>query len=382
MSNILTNLGGLSFEIFLQEYWQKKPLLIRNAFPEFEELLSPDELAGLALEEEIESRIVLEDGKDGPWEMRNGPFTDKDFAKLPDTKWTLLVQAVDQWLPQAKELMQQFHFLPSWRLDDLMVSYAPDGGSVGPHFDYYDVFLIQGHGKRRWQVGDKATDDSPRLEGAALKILSDFKATDEWILEPGDMLYLPSQYSHNGVALGDCMTYSVGFRAPSNAEIIDDLAAEVISHCKDHDRYTDSELDSKLSSSEIPQVAIDQVKNMLSQALLDDELIKNWFGRYMTTRKYPELDLKDSDDTSKWRKHLAQGGILERHTASRFAFIRKNDSAELYIDGEATPAELAFSELLCSTALLDLTTLSSFTTNEANCDLLDQLVEYGALFCD
>ena len=168
----LTILGGISAREFMRDYWQKKPLLIRQAIPDFESPLSPDELAGLALEEEIESRLVIEHGEQ-PWELRRGPFAEDAFADLPERDWTLLVQAVDQFIPEVAELLEQFRFLPSWRIDDVMISFAAPGGGVGPHFDNYDVFLLQGHGQRRWRLGQMCDADSPLLDHPELRILAD-----------------------------------------------------------------------------------------------------------------------------------------------------------------------------------------------------------------
>ena len=177
-------LGDLSPEEFLRDYWQKKPLLIRNAIPDFEPPIDGNELAGLSLETEVESRLVV--GTE--WQLENGPFTEQRFQTLPSSHWTLLVQAVDLWVPEVAALLREFAFLPPWRLDDIMVSYAQDGGSVGPHFDYYDVFLLQGAGQRRWQIGQACAASSPLLENTDLKILSQFRPTDEWVLNCGDML--------------------------------------------------------------------------------------------------------------------------------------------------------------------------------------------------
>ena len=198
-------LGDMAAEDFLRDYWQKKPLLIRQAFPDYENPLSPDELAGLALEEEVESRIVLTQGK-SPWELRRGPFAEDDFKTLPERDWTLLVQAVDQFVPDIADLISAFSFLPSWRVDDVMVSYAAPGGSVGPHFDNYDVFLLQTHGRRRWKIGQTCSPASPLLEHPDLRILENFEQQQEWVLEPGDMLYIPPGVAHYGIAEDDCST--------------------------------------------------------------------------------------------------------------------------------------------------------------------------------
>jgi 50S ribosomal protein L16 3-hydroxylase len=280
-------LGTLTADEFLSEYWQKKPLLIRNAIPGFVSPLTPDELAGLALEEEVESRIILEQGATAPWELQTGPFDEHVFSQLPETHWSLLVQAVDLWIPEVKALLSRFNFLPPWRLDDIMVSYAPLGGSVGPHFDYYDVFLLQGLGQRRWQVGGRCDQKSPRLAGTLLRILSDFQAVDEWVLNPGDMLYLPPQYAHWGIAENDCLTYSIGFRSPSLADMVGDLATELMT--QDHPAYfRDPKLTAKMANESIPPEFIQQLKSMLNDLLNDDNLLQDWFARYMTAPKYSE----------------------------------------------------------------------------------------------
>lgn len=389
MIHPFSQLGDITTEEFLRDYWQKKPLLVRNAFANFESPLTPDELAGLALEDEVESRIVLEQGTDGPWQLLQGPFDENTFAQLPDSHWTLLVQAVDQWVPGARDILDRFRFLPSWRLDDLMVSYAPEGGSVGPHFDYYDVFLLQGLGQRRWQVGPKANDDSPRVSDTKLRILENFTVEHEWVLEPGDMLYLPPQYSHNGVALNDCLTYSVGFRAPSIGEIIDDLATEAISHHKDHQRYTDP-AEQTSHSGEISSAAVSQLKAVLQTALLDDSLLRNWLGRYMTNRKYPDLELTpeiEQNQAQNWLAEFQRGASLQRHPASRFAFSKLSEhQAELFVDGEAVtikaPSAELLCRLLCSNRPLDLHQLQSHLANAEVNNLIEQLVEYGALYID
>ena len=175
-------LGGITAREFLRDYWQKKPLLIRQAIPDFESPIDADELAGLALEEEVESRLVIEHGE-RPWELRRGPFAEDAFGALPEREWTLLVQAVDQFVPEVAELLEQFRFLPSWRIDDVMISFAAPGGSVGPHFDNYDVFLLQAQGKRNWKIGQMCNSESPLLQHADLRILAEFEESAEWVLD-------------------------------------------------------------------------------------------------------------------------------------------------------------------------------------------------------
>jgi 50S ribosomal protein L16 3-hydroxylase len=213
MRNKLFN--GLTPAQFLHTHWQKKPLLARGSLPEFADLITRRSLIEMALLPEAEARLISRKGR--RWDVRHGPFRRQDFAKLPDRNWTLLVQGVDLLLPRAKELLGRFDFIPYARLDDLMVSYAPPGGGVGPHFDSYDVFLLQGEGTRRWQISSQR--DLTLVENAPLKILSDFRPTREWTLDTGDLLYLPPRYAHDGVALTDCITLSVGFRAPSAQDL-------------------------------------------------------------------------------------------------------------------------------------------------------------------
>ena len=184
-------------------------------------LLPQKKLAGLACEQDIESRLIINDQETGSWDLKHGPFNDDAFSNLPKSHWTLLVQAVNHWIPQAAQLLEQFDFIPRWRIDDLMMSYANDGGGVGPHFDHYDVFLVQTCGSRRWEIGGTYNEDASFQENLPVKILKNFTATESWVLEPGDILYVPPGVGHNGIAQGDgCITCSIGFRAPSHSDIL------------------------------------------------------------------------------------------------------------------------------------------------------------------
>lgn len=282
-------LGDLTPNRFLLDYWQQEPLLVRGALPEYHSPVSPDELAGLALENDVESRLVLERGSAGPWELRHGPFQDADFLELPERDWTLLVQAVDLWVPEVGELLRRFDFLPPWRFDDVMVSYAVPGGSVGPHVDQYDVFLLQVEGERQWRIGEILGAEAALLPDTDLRILEHFEASQEWMLGPGDMLYLPPRLSHWGVAVSECLTYSIGFRAPTTSELLGDLATEMLAQDRDF-HYSDPPLTSELASEEISPEFIKQVKLLLHQALDDDEFVADWFARFMTAPKYAGLE--------------------------------------------------------------------------------------------
>lgn len=282
-------LGGLAPADFFADYWQRKPLLVRHALPGYTSPVSADELAGLALEEDVESRLVLEQGVSGPWELRHGPFQNDDFRQLPENAWTLLVQGVDLWVPQVAEVLDHFDFLPRWRLDDVMISYAAAQGSVGPHFDQYDVFLLQVEGTRRWQVGGACDSSSSVLTNTDLSILANFNAEQNWLLEPGDMLYVPPGIAHWGVAETPGLTFSIGFRSPNLADMLGELAMD-IGEQPDTPRYVDPPLDVTMARDEIDAAFVTQAKQQLSALLEDEALIADWLARYMTSPKYPGLE--------------------------------------------------------------------------------------------
>lgn len=373
----LTHLGEIPVETFLREYWQKKPLLIRNAFPGFEAPISGEELAGMALEEQIESRIVEEQGIDGPWQLRNGPFTEEDFFSLPKTHWTLLVQAVDQWIPEVAAIKDYFRFIPDWRLDDIMISYAADQGSVGPHYDFYDVFLLQAEGNRRWHLGPKADASSPRVEGTPLNILREFESEASWLLEPGDMLYLPPQFSHWGIAEGGCTTISVGFRAPSARTMLEDLAAELGAGLPDHYRYTDADMQRPANPAEIDGETVTRVQRQLAEWLQQPQNIAQWFGAIMTEAKYPDTVALDAGAADDWREELADGGALILNPGSRCAFCR--DPATLFVDGESFSTPLLFAEGFCESREITQSDVDAYPELAAKDALLDVLVSQGSL---
>lgn len=382
MTPPLTHLGEISIETFLRDYWQKKPLLIRKAFPNFESPIDGDELAGLALEEEVESRIILEKGKT-PWELQHGPFAEKTFATLPESHWTLLVQAVDQWVPEVNELLNHFRFIPNWRVDDIMISFAPDQGSVGPHFDYYDVFLLQGLGKRRWQIGQTCNVDSARLENTPLNILQSFDTQDEWLLEPGDMLYIPPGVAHWGIAEGECITYSIGFRAPSHADILTELSQEIASTLSNDLRFSDPQLTLQNNPGEINLGAITQIQTILQQHFTTDN-IAHWFGKHMTERKYgsDDMDAEDELDADDWQAALAEGNMLWRHPAARFAFHTTTDCTQLFADGHAIPCSQNLAELICREVEINWEMLKPLMQDLYDRAAITQLINQESLLID
>nr|WP_298140730.1 cupin domain-containing protein [uncultured Pseudomonas sp.] len=374
-------LGGLSAREFMRDYWQKKPLLVRQAIPGFESPISPDELAGLALEEEIESRLVIEHGAH-PWELQRGPFAEETFATLPERDWTLLVQAVDQFVPEVAELLEQFKFLPKWRIDDVMISFAAPGGGVGPHFDNYDVFLLQGFGKRRWQIGQMCNSDSPLLAHADLKILAEFAKTEEWVLDPGDMLYLPPLLAHCGTAEDDCMTYSVGFRAPSAAEVLTHFTDFLGQFLPDEERYSDAGAQPTEDPTQIQRDALDRLKALLNEHMSDERLLMTWFGQFMTEPRYPELIAGIEIDEEAFLGSLEDGAVLIRNPSARMAWSEVGDDLVLFASGQSRLLSATLRELLkliCSADALHIANLGPWLVDDEGRNLLVELVKQGSL---
>ena len=374
-------LGGLTAREFLRDYWQKKPLLIRQAIPEFESPLSPDELAGLALEEEIESRLVIEHGEQ-PWELKRGPFTEDTFQNLPERDWTLLVQAVDQFIPEVAELLDNFRFLPSWRIDDVMISFAAPGGGVGPHFDNYDVFLLQAHGTRRWRIGQMCDADSALLEHADLRILADFQETQEWVLEPGDMLYLPPRLAHFGTAEDDCMTYSIGFRAPSAAEVLTHFTDFLAQFLSDEERYSDADYQPLGDPQQIRHDALDRLKALLAEHMNDERLLLTWFGQFMTEPRYPERVAGNPIEDHELLEALEQGALLVRNPSARLAWSEVDEDLLLFASGNSRLLSGHLRELLrniCAADALHVENLQPWLSDDEGRKLLCELIKQGSL---
>ncbi len=378
------HLKTFSIDDFLRDFWQKRPLLIRNPWDNWTNPLDPDELAGLACEEGIESRLIS--GAAGQATVENGPLPETRFAELGASPWTLLVQAVDHHAPDVADLIKPFRFIPNWRIDDVMVSYATDGGGVGPHYDQYDVFLIQGLGRRRWRVGPKCDAATPLLPHEDLRLIANFTAEEEWLLEPGDILYVPPGFAHDGVAVGDdCMTYSIGFRAPFRADLVEGWSVHQADGMAEEDRYADPDLTPQLNPGEISSAAFDRMHAMVMEALSDRDAFARWFGLHNSLPKYPDADWQPDEPIAldEVLALLIQGKELRRNPASRYSFIRREPSILLFVDGHCFDCRddtAPLAEKLCSASTLAPD--QELTKSAGSIALIKALIDQGSLAFD
>jgi 50S ribosomal protein L16 3-hydroxylase len=344
---------GMAPARFLRDYWQKRPLLIRGGFPQFHNALAADDLAGLACEPAALARLVLRDEPRDRWSVRNGPFAEGDFATLPARGWTLLVQDVDKWDADVAALLDAFAFLPAWRLDDVMVSHAEDGGGVGAHVDHYDVFLVQGSGRRRWRIDASSARERPADAFRAdteLKLLRRFTPTHEWLLEPGDALYLPPGIAHDGVAVGTCMTFSVGMRAPAVAELVLDFAEALAEPMGETPRYGDPDLRPPRHRHEIDGAALRRVQAALSVLRdTDADALRSWFGRFITRYRsaHEAMPRERTLSAQQVAARLARGALV-RNPWSRIAWTAHGRGTELFVAGEAWRCTRVLAQRLCA----------------------------------
>ncbi len=352
---------GMPASTFLRDYWQKRPLLIRGAFPDFEAPLMPEDLAGLACEEGALARLISHDRATDGWTVRTGPFEEEEFPGMPDHDWTLLVQDVDKWDPDVRALLPNFSFLPRWRMDDVMISFAATGGSVGAHVDQYDVFLLQGYGHRRWQIDASESINGKRpplgfRDDVELKLLKRFKATHDWVLAPGDMLYLPPNVPHNGVAEDPCLTFSFGMRAPSSAELISDYLDTLIEDADEAIRYQDPDLKLPEDPNEIDVSAMNRVVAALNAIRMNDpDKLGDWFGRFITTYRaagdvMPSQAPRPREEIEAL---LDQGAELERHPWARLAWRRAKRGATLFCSGLEFPLSVKDAQALAAVEYID-----------------------------
>ena len=359
----LTLLGGLTPAQFMRRHWHKKPLLVRQAIPNFQPPVLRPEMFALAAEESVESRLVQQ--IKGGWKLRHGPFARRSLPAMSQREWTLLVQGVDLHNDAVHQLMQQFRFVPEARLDDLMISYATDGGGVGPHFDSYDVFLLQAHGRRRWRIGRQK--DLTLKEGIPLKVLAEFEPEEEFVLEPGDMLYLPPRYAHDGIAEGECMTYSIGFRAPARAELAQELLVRLSEDAAEDEQvqmYRDAKQEAVAEPGAIPAELQAFAKEALERALSQPLALERALGEYLTEPK-PNVWFEASDGGA-----MLEAVRLDRRTRMMY------DAQHIFINGESYRAGGKDATLM--RRLANQRYLSSKDIQRAS----DEALELLSIWCD
>jgi len=374
------DLNQMSQNEFLKEYWQKKPVVIKQGFKNFIDPILPDELAGLAMEEAVESRLVYKKGEE--WQAEFGPF--EKYEHLGDSDWSLVVQALDNFSEEAAEIIEPFRFIPHWRLDDLMASFATKGGGVGPHVDNYDVFICQGSGKRHWRVGNN-TKQTEVIAHEALLHVEAFEAIVDVELEPGDILYIPPGFPHEGIALEPSMSFSVGFRANSTVSLLSALADHLIDNELGTELLADPDRQSIANSGEITNNDYLSLKNQLTSLLDNDEIFKNFAGKFLTNAKH-ELDLMPSEEPFE-REEVSQ--LLTIHNIKRLGGLRAfyfedtiNDGV-FYINGEqkhVSPEIAPVIKLLCDQSIVTSAELASWYDNEEFISLMMDLLDQGFWF--
>ncbi len=367
---------NLDRETFLAQHWQRKPLLIRDSISNFSTPLSRHALSGLALEETVESRIIEQ--RDSRWLLQHGPFSPSDYTR--DAPWTLLVQAVDHYVDEVAGLRKLIDFLPSWRVDDVMASFAVDGGSVGPHFDNYDVFLLQGEGERLWQLGQFCDDSTPLLPHEELCLLARFDCQEEHLLTPGDMLYIPPGVAHWGIARGDCTTFSLGFRAPRLNDMVSRWADQLLEEMDAGQFYRDAGQSSVTRAGEIRAQDLQRAMAQL-QGALDQGASSHWFGELVTEPRYESGS--DEDELAKARALLTDSAtFVALNPAAKLAWQQDIEGIAVFANGESRlfdDAVLPTVLQLCEHWRLEAQALQAATCQPACEALLNFLLETGCI---
>ena len=336
MTESLAVLGGITAEQFLAEYWQKKPLLVRNGLPEIIGLLQPQDVQELALEEHASARLIRQKDKNpNEWHVKSSPLTKGDFQKLPKL-WSILVQAVDHYSFDLSELWKKFPFIPQWRRDDIMVSYAPKGGSVGKHFDFYDVFLVQGHGHRRWQLGQMCDVNTAFVPNQPLKLLPEIDVQFDEVLAPGDLLYVPPGMAHYGVAEDDCLTFSFGFRMPNVAGMMERISDQFSANTSLQNPVVDIARKQMSQIGEINSTELSYLKDLVLAQLQDSAALDAAIMSYMSEPKYPDnIPEPDEIEADDLQEILHEGYEVLLEPASRLLYTENNGILSFWGNGEA-----------------------------------------------
>lgn len=392
-------------EEFISRYWGKKPLLIRGLIKQADSLISAEELAGLSLEPAAESRVVMESKHENDhtkrWQVKHGPFDENFFESLPNNNWSLLVQGVDRFLSEVSDLTKVFDFIPNWRFDDVMVSYSAPGGGVGPHYDLYDVFLVQGTGQRLWRIGDKKEDkDAPLIDDIPLKILKSYEASIEIKVTTGDVLYLPPMWGHDGISITEAITYSVGFRSPPIGELLYRAAFELATSTRGERLFEDRRFSGQKEPGEITSQSIQDALGQVLELLGDEQVFAACFGAYVTEPKEPQdpsgaISIKAGKDEplgiSELRMmplnldHIAQLEVIHRLEGGRFAYYVGKTQLLCFIEGQMLTLPLSLKPtvaMLCRERTYARNQLAKLACDKDSLTLLGYCLEQGWLYTE
>lgn len=383
MADVLRTLGSVSVDRFMREYWQKRPVLLRGALDPWACPLAPADLMELACRDDADARLILT--AEDPPEIHHGPFEPEDFEDLPDEAWTVLVQEVDRLHPGVAALLERFRFLPNWRLDDVMISYALPGGGVGAHIDQYDVFLIQGSGRRRWEIETQAVANPVWRADSEVAILAAFDPDASWVLEPGDVLYLPPGVPHNGVALDPCLTLSVGCRAPDTSELLAGIAALAAESVGDTPRYADPDLAPQDDPGRLPDEALEALRSRIREALADDRTLDRWLGRFVTepVRGWSGTPPARRIGAARIQSRLRAGERLRAAVVSQMSYVAHADgSTTVFSSGQVfdlPPGAADVARLLTGPYPIGAEALADRMADERVASVVADLVHLGAL---
>lgn len=372
-------LGNLEHADFLRDYWQKKPLLIRQAFPAFEPELDDGDIAGLACDELAEARLVRGSFPQHDWELVYGPFDEATLRNLPEQNWSLLVQDVEKHYPPLRGLVDEFHFLPRWRIDDLMVSVAAPGGSVGPHTDQYDVFLLQAAGRRTWQISERF--DPKLLADTELNVLESFEPEQQWTLEPGDMLYLPPGIAHHGVALDRGMTWSIGMRAPSAADLLQGYGEWLAAHRDEGPRYGDPDLADDALVTELDAASVRRFAGLAGECTTADGDFREFLGAFLSRYRlaHEPLGPEEPVGAAELADALGVGMTLRQNPWTRLLWMQAKNGATLFAAGSAHSCSPGFAAAVCDPAGLERSGDRLASENPA---LVCELLNRGHLYLE
>ncbi len=373
--NLFKN-SKITQEQFLEEYWHKKPLLIRNAVSSSDLSILPNkvQIQHLSCDENIQSRIVFKNSEN-QYDVEYGPFIENDFDELDQDCWNLLVSDIDKWQPKSREILNYFNFIRNWIFDDIMVSCGSNGGTVGPHTDHYDVFLIQVHGQRQWDFTLDKIFNPDLMPEQALKLMSQFKAEESHVLNPGDVLYLPPEVGHYGIATtDDCVTCSIGMRTPSHAELLTSFVDHIAQNSSDNHRFQEPQFNSQPNIGEITQKDISNIFNILEEKLKpNSNSITEWFGKYIT--EYRSLFFEFNQYKNFDELDTKQDLILSPFSKS--SYISNNPTAQLFVNGQAYESTLGFAEQICNKKKLPVSMLTQLDKDDLS--ILKELFENGSL---